>query len=116
MLNSLKVLKNISIILPRLKLLQTYNLLPKLHKGILNTLELKSFSPLRLQLYNNDKSLTLDTGRRKDFQSCILASNDDSIITEIREMKTKIISEGCNLDKIVRHFEFSWHTNVPGCV
>ena len=83
-------LKIISLILPRLKLLQQYNLLPKLNKGILYGLELRSFSQLKLQVYNNDKSLTLDADKRNDFQSCILASNDDSNITEIWEMKNKL--------------------------
>ena len=62
-------LKNISLILHRLKLLQQYNLLPKLSKGILYGLELRSFSQLRLQLYNNSKSLTLDEDKRNDIQS-----------------------------------------------
>ena len=104
-------LKNISLILPRLKLLQQYNLLPKLSKGILYGLELRSFSQLRLQLYNNSKSLTLDEDKRNDIQSNILASNDNSVITDIREMKNKTINEGNSLDEIVKHFEFfikSW--------
>ena len=49
-------IKNISLILPRLKLLQEYNLLWKLHRGILGNLESKSFISIRLQIYNQKKS------------------------------------------------------------
>jgi len=99
-------LKNISVILPRLKLLQQYNLLPKLGKSILNGLEYRSFSQLRHQLYNNSKSLALDEEKRIDFQANILASNDNNVLADIREMRDKIINEGNNLDEVITHFEF----------
>ena len=49
-------IKNISVVLPRLKLLQEYKLLGKLHRGVLGSLESKCFVNIRLQL-----SKVLDT-------------------------------------------------------
>ena len=74
--------------------------------SILYGLELQSFSQLRLQLYNSSKSLALDEEKRNDFQANILASNDDNVLTDIREMRNKIINEGNSIDEVVKHFEF----------
>ena len=43
--------KNIQQIHPKLKLLHSFNLINKLHKGILTSLELRAFTPLMLSLY-----------------------------------------------------------------
>ena len=62
-------IKNISVVLPRLKLLEAYNLLGKLHRGVLSALEGKCFTCLRLQLYNCKKSKVLDAEREKQYLS-----------------------------------------------
>ena len=94
-------LKNIQQILPKLKLLRSFNLINKLRKGILTSLELRAFTPLRLSLYRNEKT-ELDEEKRNDLQNCLLDANDDNIITEIRGMKSKIISEGDSFEEIVQ--------------
>ena len=65
-------IRNISIVLTRLKLLESYNLLSKLHRGVLSSLEGKCFTNLRIQLYNNEKSEKLDADRREEFRENIL--------------------------------------------
>ena len=69
-------------------------------------LEYRSFTQLRLQLYNNSKSLALDGDRRRDFQANILATNDNNILADIKDMRDKTINDGNNLDEIITYFEY----------
>ena len=77
--------------MPRLKLLQEYKLLGKLHRGILGTLEAKCFVDIRLQLYNNKKSKVLYAERRESFKNNILACDQDSIVDDLMGIKADII-------------------------
>ena len=71
-------IKDISFVLPQLKLLQEYNLLGKLHRGILGNLESKCFVNIRLQIYNNKKSKKMER-----FRANILACDQDSVIEDL---------------------------------
>ena len=73
-------IRNISLILPRLKILQDFNLLGKLHRGILGNLEGKAFISIRLQIYNQKKSKKLDAEKRARFKQNILACDEGSVV------------------------------------
>ena len=80
-------MRSISIVLPRLKLLESHDLLGKLHRGVLSSLEGKCFANLRIQLYNNKKSEKLDADRRERFGENILACDDDSVVSDLKILK-----------------------------
>ena len=89
-----------------MKLLETYNLLGKLHRGVLSSLEGKCFTSFRLQLYNNKKSQILDAERRERFRENILVCDDDTDVTDLKGIKTDIMATGGTLDKTVTYFKF----------
>ena len=92
--------------LPRLKLLETYNLRGKLNRGVLTSLKGKCFTNFRFQLYNNEKSQVLDAERRERFREIILACDDDAVVTDLKRIKSDIITNGGTVDETVTYFKF----------
>ena len=89
-----------------MKLLQEFNLLGKLHRGILGNLESKSFISIRLQIYNQKKSKKMDAEKRARFKQNILACDEGSVVEDLMSMKHDIRETGDSLQEVKDYFLF----------